>query len=56
MCAADLDKLLPLADVVIILLPLTSETHHIVDERFLAHMKKGSLLINAGRCAPSHSL
>lgn len=49
--AAELDTLLPKADVVVILLPLTPETHHIVDGRFLARMKTGALVINAGRCA-----
>ena len=55
MRAVDLDDLLPVADIVIILLPLTPETRHIVDERFLTRMKKGALLINAGRYALGHS-
>jgi len=46
---AELDEMLPAADVVIILLPLTPETRHIVDAGFLARMKKGALLVNAGR-------
>ncbi|BDA41405.1 Glyoxylate/hydroxypyruvate reductase B [Coccomyxa sp. Obi] len=46
---SEVDNLLPEADIVVILLPLTPETHHIVDVRFLARMKRGALLINAGR-------
>ncbi|BDA44526.1 probable glyoxylate/hydroxypyruvate reductase B at C-terminar half [Coccomyxa sp. Obi] len=49
--AAELDDLLPEADVVVILLPITPETRHIVDVRFLARMKRGALLINAGMYA-----
>lgn len=49
--ATELEDLLPEADVVVVLLPLTSETHRIVDDRFLARMKRGALLINAGRYA-----
>lgn len=37
------------ADFIINLLPDTPETLHVVDEAFLSKMKKGSLLINAGR-------
>jgi phosphoglycerate dehydrogenase-like enzyme len=44
-----LDALLPTADVVVVLLPLTPETHHIVDEAFLNKMKDGAIIINAGR-------
>ena len=47
---ADLHELLPEADIVIVLLPLTPETRHIVDAGFLARMKRGALLVNAGRC------
>ncbi len=49
MPAAELDDLLPEADVVVVLLPLTLETHRIVDVDFLGRMKRGALLINAGR-------
>lgn len=41
--------LLPLADVVILLLPLTDATRGIVDEAFLKRMKGGALLVNAAR-------
>jgi phosphoglycerate dehydrogenase-like enzyme len=45
----DLPQLLPDADIVINLLPLTPETEKFMDSRFIAQMKLGSLLINAGR-------
>ncbi len=44
-------ELLPDADVVVLLLPLTPETRGIVDERFLSRMRPGAWLINAGRGA-----
>ncbi|HET9782077.1 MAG TPA: 2-hydroxyacid dehydrogenase [Candidatus Dormibacteraeota bacterium] len=46
---SDLASLLPRADVVVILLPLTDETRGIVDARFLAAMHDGALLVNAAR-------
>ena len=46
---ADLKDLLPKADIVVILVPLTPETHHLVDANFLATMKQGAMLVNAGR-------
>ena len=33
----------------VILVPLTPETHHLVDANFLATMKQGAMLVNAGR-------
>lgn len=47
--AADLPRLLPDADVVILLAPVTRETIGMVDAAFLARMKDGALLINAAR-------
>jgi phosphoglycerate dehydrogenase-like enzyme len=44
-----LPRLLPQADAVVLLVPLNAETEHIVDERFLAQMKEGAILINAAR-------
>ena len=41
--------LLPLADAVVILLPVTDETIGLVDRRFLAAMREGALLVNAAR-------
>ena len=47
--ASDLHGLLPAADVVILLAPVTKETVGMVDAAFLARMKDGALLINAAR-------
>jgi phosphoglycerate dehydrogenase-like enzyme len=46
---AELPELLPVADVVVILLPLTPETDGTVDAAFLAQMKEGALLVNPSR-------
>jgi len=40
---------LPTADVVIVALPHTPETEHLIDAEFLSAMKDGSLLVNVGR-------
>jgi phosphoglycerate dehydrogenase-like enzyme len=45
----ELEGLLPDADVVVILLPLTAETRGMVDAGFLAAMREGALLVNAAR-------
>jgi phosphoglycerate dehydrogenase-like enzyme len=47
--ASELPRLLPGADVVILLAPVTRETIGMVDAAFLARMKNGALLINAAR-------
>ena len=47
--------LLPHADVVIIALPHTSQTQHLVDAEFLGRMKDGALLVNVGRGALVHT-
>jgi len=44
-----LDDLLPLADIVILTAPLTRETKGLMDARRIALMKRGALLVNAGR-------
>jgi phosphoglycerate dehydrogenase-like enzyme len=44
-----LRELLPVADVVVNLLPLTAETEKFVDAAFLGRMKSGALFVNAGR-------
>jgi phosphoglycerate dehydrogenase-like enzyme len=44
-----LPDLLPGADVVILLAPVTPQTIGMVDARFLARMKDGALLVNAAR-------
>jgi phosphoglycerate dehydrogenase-like enzyme len=46
---SDLPALLPEADVVILLAPVTAETIGMADTAFLARMKDGALLINAAR-------
>ncbi len=45
----DLPELLPQADVVVLILPGTSETKGLVDAGFLAAMKPGALLVNVAR-------
>lgn len=47
--SSELPALLPDADVVILLAPVTPETVGMVDAAFLARMKDGALLINAAR-------
>ena len=47
--ASALTDLLPAADVVVLLMPVTPATVGIVDTSFLAAMKDGALLINAAR-------
>ena len=44
-----LDGLLPHADIVSLIVPLTPETTGLVDARFLARMKPGALLVNTAR-------
>ena len=46
---ADLDALLPQADVVSIHAPLTAETRHLIDARRLALMRPTAVLINTAR-------
>lgn len=48
---ADLRAILPAADVVVILLPLTMETRGVIDAGVLAAMRPGALLVNASRGA-----
>ena len=46
-----LDELLGRADIVVLIIPLTSETRHLMDAKRLAKMKPGALLVNAARGA-----
>ncbi len=46
---ADLDQLLPLADVVAVSLPGTRETAGLLDRRRIALMKEGAVVLNVGR-------
>jgi phosphoglycerate dehydrogenase-like enzyme len=47
----ELPDLLPTADVVILIVPLTDDTRGLVDEAFLARMKNSALLVNVARGA-----
>ncbi|MGW3895383.1 2-hydroxyacid dehydrogenase [Micromonospora profundi] len=46
---AELPRLLPEADVVVVLVPLTDQTRGLIDKEFLAAMPDGALLVNAAR-------
>ena len=46
---ADLGKLLPEADVVVLLVPLTPQTRRLMNANTLAQMKPGAILVNAAR-------
>jgi phosphoglycerate dehydrogenase-like enzyme len=46
---SELPQVLPAADVVVILVPVTAETRQLVNRDFLAAMKDGALLVNAAR-------
>jgi phosphoglycerate dehydrogenase-like enzyme len=44
-----LDELLPQADIIILILPLTPESHGLIGARQLSLMRQGTLLVNAAR-------
>ena len=46
---SELDSLLPQADVVVLILPYTKESHGLIGSRQLALMHQGALLVNAAR-------
>ena len=46
---AELDNLLPEAEVVILILPLTAESHRLIGARQFNLMQQGALLVNAAR-------
>jgi phosphoglycerate dehydrogenase-like enzyme len=46
---ADLHRLLPQADVVVLIVPLTAETQGLIGAAELGLMKRGALLVNAAR-------
>ena len=52
---SDLPGLLPGADVVVLLAPVTPETIGMADAAFLARMKDGALLVNAARGSLLHT-
>jgi phosphoglycerate dehydrogenase-like enzyme len=45
----ELPRLLPEADIVVVLVPLTDQTRGLIDAGFLAAMRDGALLVNAAR-------
>lgn len=45
----DLPVLVPEADVVVVVAPLTAQTRGLVDADFIGSMKAGALLVNVGR-------
>jgi len=47
--AEGLKRLLPRAEILVCLLPLTPETHGLLDARLFAQLPRGAVLINAGR-------
>jgi phosphoglycerate dehydrogenase-like enzyme len=47
----DLDELLPQADAVVVSVPLTGETHGMIDRRRIESMRAGTILVNVGRGA-----
>jgi phosphoglycerate dehydrogenase-like enzyme len=46
---SELDSLLPRAQVVVLILPATEESHRLIDRNQFALMKQGTLLVNAAR-------
>jgi D-2-hydroxyacid dehydrogenase (NADP+) len=48
---ARLDELIAKADALVLALPLTDETHHLLDARRIALIKPSALLVNVGRGA-----
>jgi phosphoglycerate dehydrogenase-like enzyme len=46
---AELDSLLPQAEIVILILPSTVQSHHLIGSRQLTLMRQGALLVNAAR-------
>ena len=46
---SELDDLLPQAEVVILILPSTAESYHLIATRQLSLMRQGALLVNAAR-------
>jgi phosphoglycerate dehydrogenase-like enzyme len=46
---SELPSLLAHADIVVIVVPLTKETTHLVDDAFLSRMRDGALLVNVAR-------
>lgn len=47
----DLDTIFDLSDLISLHVPLTEETHHLIDAKRLSQMKPGSILVNTARGA-----
>lgn len=47
--AGELDALLPAADIVVLITPLTADTHHLLDARRLALLPDDALVVNVAR-------
>jgi phosphoglycerate dehydrogenase-like enzyme len=45
----EINDLLPDADAVVVMLPESAETHRLVDADFLARLRDGAVVVNAGR-------
>lgn len=45
----DINKFLPICDVLVSAIPYTNETHHLLNEERLSKMKEGSVLVNVSR-------
>lgn len=45
----ELDELLPASDFVLPMLPMTSQTMHLIDAKAIARMRRGSFLVNVSR-------
>lgn len=46
---ADLNTIVETADIISLHLPLTAQTHHLINEETLQRMKKGTILVNTSR-------
>lgn len=46
---SELDSLLPQAEIVVLILPSTAESYHLIGARQLSLMRQGALLVNAAR-------
>jgi phosphoglycerate dehydrogenase-like enzyme len=46
---SDLDSFLPWAEIVVLILPSTAESHHLIGRLQLALMRQGALLVNVAR-------
>jgi len=52
---SELDALIPWAEVIVLILPLTPESHHLIGARQFELMQRGTLLVNAARGAIVHT-